>query len=74
MFSLLSFLFFLLQKWKRVKQILNGGREAVVTSERGEVRGKGDRKVITVQNCVHMYVNAKMIPVKTTPGIRERGG
>jgi hypothetical protein len=31
------------------------------TSEMGEEAGKGGRRVNTVQKCVHMYVNAKMI-------------
>jgi hypothetical protein len=26
-----------------------------------------------VQKCVHMYINAKMIPVETSPGIGEDG-
>jgi hypothetical protein len=29
----------------------------------------GSRRVNTVQKCVHMYVNAKMIPVETIPGM-----
>jgi hypothetical protein len=29
--------------------------------------GKGDRRVNTVQKSVHMYVNAKMIPVENVP-------
>jgi hypothetical protein len=35
--------------------------------------GKGGRRVNTVQKCVYMYVNAKMIPVETVPGIRGGG-
>jgi hypothetical protein len=31
---------------------------------------KGSRRV---KKCVHMYVNAKMIPVETIPGIRGMG-
>jgi hypothetical protein len=38
----------------------------LVTSERGEVAGKGGRRV---KYCVHMCVNAKMIPVETIPGV-----
>jgi hypothetical protein len=30
-------------------------------------------RVNMVHKCVHMYVNAKMIPVETTPG-KGRGG
>jgi hypothetical protein len=37
------------------------------------VAGKGGRRVNTVQKCVHMYVNAKMIPFKTVPGIGGGG-
>jgi hypothetical protein len=31
--------------------------------------GKEGRKVNVVQNCVHTYVDAKLIPVETIPGI-----
>jgi hypothetical protein len=41
----------------------------VGTSGRGEVEGKGGRKVNIVQKCVHMYVNAKMIAVETIVGM-----
>jgi hypothetical protein len=43
------------------------------TSRRGEVVGKGGWMVNTVQKCVHMYVNAKLIPVETIPGIGAEG-
>jgi hypothetical protein len=33
--------------------------------------GKGVRRVNMVQIFVHMYVNTKMIPVETIPGIGE---
>jgi hypothetical protein len=29
--------------------------------------GKGDRRVNIVKKSVHMYVNAKMIPIETVP-------
>jgi hypothetical protein len=32
--------------------------------------GKGGRRVNTVQKCIHMHINAEMIPVETIPGIR----
>jgi hypothetical protein len=32
-------------------------------------QGKGGRRVNIVQKCVHIYVNAKMIPVETIPGM-----
>jgi hypothetical protein len=28
---------------------------------------KGDRRVNMVQKCVHMHVNAKMIPIEAIP-------
>jgi hypothetical protein len=34
--------------------------------------GKGDRRWIQCKKCVYMYVNAKMITVETTPGIRNK--
>jgi hypothetical protein len=34
---------------------------------------KENRRVNTVQKCVLMYVNSKMIPVETIPGIRGWG-
>jgi hypothetical protein len=45
----------------------------------GKVLGKGGRRVNVIQKCVHMYVNAKMIPTETVPGVGEgdkesRGG
>jgi hypothetical protein len=33
------------------------------------VAGKGGRRVITLQKCVHMYGNAEMIAVETVPRI-----
>jgi hypothetical protein len=39
----------------------------------GEVVGKCGRKVYIVQKCVPMYVNAKMIPIETIPGIGGEG-
>jgi hypothetical protein len=44
----------------------------------GRVVGKRDRMVNTVQNCVHVSVNVKMIPVETVAwpgegGIKEHG-
>jgi hypothetical protein len=34
---------------------------------------KGDKRVSIVQKCVHMYVNVKIIPFETNPGIRGGG-
>jgi hypothetical protein len=42
----------------------------VGTCGRGKVAGKGDRKMNMGQKCLHMYVNAKMRPVKTIPRIQ----
>jgi hypothetical protein len=39
------------------------------TSGRGEVKRKGVRRVNMVQRCVHMYVDAEMVPVETIPEI-----
>jgi hypothetical protein len=68
-----SFLYVLLQNQRTGGQNRScpgrGGRAG--TSERGEVAGKGGRRVNMAQKCVHMYVNAKMIPVETIPGIEE---
>jgi hypothetical protein len=35
--------------------------------------GKEGRRVNMVQKCVHMYMNARVIPAKTTPGIQGGG-
>jgi hypothetical protein len=71
--SLLSFFslfFFLVQNWIIGKQNRSCQRwVGVGTSGRGEVEGKGGRKVNIVQKCVHMYVNAKMIAVETIVGM-----
>jgi hypothetical protein len=55
-----------------VKIMLGKGHAG--TSGRGEVLGKGGRRVDMVQKmCMHVYFNAKMIPVETTPGIGVGG-
>jgi hypothetical protein len=51
----------------------------VGSSGRWEVAGKGYGRVNAVKKCMYMYVNAKMIPIETIPGIRggeikENGG
>jgi hypothetical protein len=35
---------------------------------RGSWGAEGGRRVNMVQKCIHMYLNAKMIPVETIPG------
>jgi hypothetical protein len=37
----------------------------------GEDVGKGCRSVIWYKYCVHTYVNGKMLPVETIPGMEE---
>jgi hypothetical protein len=37
------------------------------------VAGKGSRRMNMVQKCIHLYINAKIIPVKTVPGSGEGG-
>jgi hypothetical protein len=37
------------------------------------VLGKGHKRVIWCKKCIHMYVNAKIKPVKTTSGIGAGG-
>jgi hypothetical protein len=51
----------------------NRGRNrigAVGTVGREEVVGKGVGGWIWCKQCIHMYVNTKMIPVEAVPGIR----
>jgi hypothetical protein len=36
----------------------------------GEMGGKEVGRRIWYKKCIHMYVNAKMIPVQTIPGIK----
>jgi hypothetical protein len=64
LFYLFSFFFF------KIREQESGTcTEGTVTSGRGEITGKGGRWMNTVQKCIHMYVNAKKIPVETVPGI-----
>jgi hypothetical protein len=55
--------------WNRSYSRVGG----VGTSGKGEVAGKRGRKVNTVQKCVHIYVNAKMIPIETIPAMGAEG-
>jgi hypothetical protein len=68
MFFILSLFFFLLQNWRTGGRNKCCPRGRAGISEREEVLGKGGRRVNTVQKCVHMYVNGKMIPVETITG------
>jgi hypothetical protein len=65
MFFFLSFIFFLLQNQRTGGWNRSCKGEDIDTSWRGEVEGKGGRMV----NTVHMYINTKMVPVETLPGI-----
>jgi hypothetical protein len=51
----------------RAEQVHPGGRAG--TSGRGEVWRKGIGGRIQCKKCVQVLVNAKMIPVETTPGM-----
>jgi hypothetical protein len=65
----LSFMFFLLQNQRAE------GRNSCNRFCRGggfDTCGKG--KVTGCKQCIHKYVNAKMIPVETLPGIRREAG
>jgi hypothetical protein len=70
-----SFIFFVLQnqrtgEWKRFGA--GSGRE-IGTGVR-EVVGKVGSRMNTMQTmCTNKYVNTKMIPVETVPGIGRRG-
>jgi hypothetical protein len=58
---------------RRGKQVLPSRRS--VTTGRGEVAGRVERGWVGgygTKKCVHMYVNAKMIPIETT--LRMGGG
>jgi hypothetical protein len=51
--------------------VCGGGRFG--TGGRGEVVGKGVGGWIWCKQCIHIYVNAKMISVETVPGSGEEG-
>jgi hypothetical protein len=75
-----SFSFFLLQNQRKGGQNKScpWGRVLVVPVG-GESGREGGRRGIWSKKCVHTYVNAKMIPVETIPGIggrwiKKRGG
>jgi hypothetical protein len=53
---------------RRAKQVLPG---RVVTSRKREVVGKRVRGRIWCKYCVHVYINGKMRPVETIPGMGE---
>jgi hypothetical protein len=55
---------------RRAEQVLPSGEE---DGTGGDGKRKGGKRVNTVQKCVHVYVNAKMITFETIPGIRGRG-
>jgi hypothetical protein len=53
---------------RRAEQVLPRG--SADTSMRGQVLRKRIEERISCKKCVHLYVNAKTIPVETTSGIR----
>jgi hypothetical protein len=65
MFLILSVFLSTKSENRRAEQVLSG---------KGEVAGKGVGGGIWCKQCIHMYLNAKMIPVETAPGIRGGGG
>jgi hypothetical protein len=50
------------------------GRRELVPVEAGRWQGKGIGGCIQCPKCVHMYVNEKMIPVKTILGMGKNKG
>jgi hypothetical protein len=75
MFLILSFMFFLLQNWRTKERNRLFPRVRGSSWHRWEWGGGGERarRVNMCKQCIHMYVNAKMIPVETVPGIRGGG-
>jgi hypothetical protein len=65
------FVFFLTKlENRRAKQILSGG---LVPVGGGRMRGEGMGGGIWCKYCVHMYINGKMRPVETAPGMVGKG-
>jgi hypothetical protein len=65
------FIFFLPQNQRTGVWNKSCPGERAGISGMGRCRGKGLGGQIWCKKCVHMYVNAKMKPVETTPGIGE---
>jgi hypothetical protein len=66
---------------RRAEQVLPREEWVAGTSGRGEVIGKGVGGCICCKQCIHVYVNAKMIPVETSRNLgrvdgkeKRRGG
>jgi hypothetical protein len=72
MLFFLSFFFYIIGEQEGGTGLAWVGGGGLVPVEGGEMSGKRGRMVSIVQNFVHMYVNAKMIPIETVPGIGER--
>jgi hypothetical protein len=66
-----SFLFFLLQNWRTGGQNKSCPAGGLALVRVGSVRERGLDDEYSAKKCVYRYVNAKMIPVETTPGIGE---
>jgi hypothetical protein len=62
--QIISFFFFLRKMENRRAEHVLWGREK---------RGKGVGGLMWCKYCVHMYVNGKMRPVETIPGLGEEG-
>jgi hypothetical protein len=56
---------------RRAEQVLLRG--LLVPVPGGIGRDKQVGELIGYKNCVHMYVNAKMIPFETIPGMGDKG-
>jgi hypothetical protein len=70
-------MFFLLQNQRtggrgRVEQVVPRAGIGVALMGKGD-DGERGRRMNMVQIMIHMYVNAKMIPVETVPGIGGGG-
>jgi hypothetical protein len=68
----MSFFSFTKSENRRVEQVLPGGGRLVALGV-GRMWGKDMGGLILCKYCVHMYINGKMIPVETIPGMGGRG-
>jgi hypothetical protein len=65
--------FFFFYKIREQKGGIGPAWGRVDIRERGEEVGYGKGGRIWCEHCVHMYVNGKMMPVETVPGMGEGG-
>jgi hypothetical protein len=66
----MSFYFFYIIGDRRAELVLPG---RIGTNKKGEKVGKGCGKVNIIQKLVYIYVNGKMVPVETIPGMGVEG-